>query len=379
MINIFKSDFYIEVLVLLSAIIAVCEVFNLQEIVSIVFILTFICVVGLSILILSKYGVNKKIFFNMFLLLLLSFFFVAFNSETNFSFDYMKKWMMFATTVVFMFCCISIQVNKQTKWFICSIFFVLNLFFILIFYLNSNIYTGEYLTFGFSNPNLTGLWIGCIFLGTFLFAKQMSKRIVKIFAYVCCGYLIYFIYLTMSRDALLMCCIFIISTVLINNKKTNKFSRMLLFIISIIPILFAGMYFEVTNNFSISSLFSFMVSEGKSLTSRVDIWDFAFKNFLNHPISGAYYDISYGLGMSQMHNMEVDVLASYGIIVFIAFITYLFGVIKYVNDRCQNKQELLALFCFMMVIFLGMGEAAFVSGAAGFDILACSFLIIARN
>ncbi len=142
------------------------------------------------------------------------------------------------------------------------------------------------------------------------------------------------------------------------------------------PIIFVFLYLKIVDSPFIKETFSFLISEGKNLDSRENMWLFALNNYNKSPIFGAYAQISNDSGLSQMHNSHLDVLCSYGIIPFIILLFYLYLIIiKIDNGNIQNnKENVLSLISFISFIFLGVGEAMLFSGGLGFYIL-CGTII----
>ena len=125
------------------------------------------------------------------------------------------------------------------------------------------------------------------------------------------------------------------------------------------------------------SLFSFLESAGKDLTSRMEIWLRALRLWLSSPIFGAYAQASSGLGSSQFHNTHIDILVSYGPIVLCIVCFALYSLI-YMSGKRQSRQQFLFTIGFTCEIILGVGEAAIFSGGLGVYLYAGTFLLL-RN
>ena len=59
---------------------------------------------------------------------------------------------------------------------------------------------------------------------------------------------------------------------------------------------------------------------------------------------------------------EFDILASYGIIVFVMVCIFLYGVMRRKQERKQSYTQTIALVGFICALLLGIGEAALFSG-----------------
>ena len=80
-----------------------------------------------------------------------------------------------------------------------------------------------------------------------------------------------------------------------------------------------------------------------------------------------------------MLNTHLDVLASYGIVVFILFMSFLRKIGVYTSSVSNSSQNFIALAGFFACIIAGSGEAALVSGGTGIYILIGGLLLFARD
>ena len=77
--------------------------------------------------------------------------------------------------------------------------------------------------------------------------------------------------------------------------------------------------------------------------------------------------------MAQLHNTHVDILATYGILVFILICIYLYHLMCRVQNK--NEDQSISLWAFVCTTLLGVGEAALFSGGLGIYLFAGLFLV----
>ena len=85
--------------------------------------------------------------------------------------------------------------------------------------------------------------------------------------------------------------------------------------------------------------------------------------------------MSGGTGISQAHNTCLDVLTSYGVIVFaltVIFLTY----ILYWNGKKLAEKKFLYLAAFGCLLLMGTGEAALFSGGLCIQVVVGIFLAL---
>jgi membrane protein insertase Oxa1/YidC/SpoIIIJ len=122
-----------------------------------------------------------------------------------------------------------------------------------------------------------------------------------------------------------------------------------------------------------------MVEEGKSLDSRMEVWEPALQNLGRSPILGAYSQITGGTGVAQMHNTHLDIACSYGIPVLVMVCMLLFRWLNQRNQTYKSKTGLAYMLGLACAIIMGMGEAALFSGSLGLYILVGGFLLLGNQ
>lgn len=303
-------------------------------------------------------------------------------SGAEFSFGYLKKFIFFAATMILFAAAQRIRADKKTEQLLRVSIYAVTIVMVLAFVFGGtkmyeiNGVVSRYLTFGFGNPNFAAIMILCFlcFLGAFFVSAKGKEE--KIFCVCVFAVLVFFLLKTKSRNTLLVFMAFIVLTIAawFYVKKRSCLSRWLALLIAVWPLIFAGLYFAVlTSDWFVSAL-SFMVEDGKNLDSRVDIWVRAFEAYKNWPITGAYFQITEGTGVAQMHNTHVDLLAAYGPVVVVLVIIFLYRILR--TYVLKDYSRALYLIGFICMLLIGMGEASLFSGSLCFYMLTSFFLVV---
>ncbi len=291
-------------------------------------------------------------------------------------FNYLKKFIIFCTIFLLIFIASEQKINKSTMKAVIVIFYTLAVFFIIFFFfMGGNRKTNgdrfsTAITMGFSNPNLTGMWLTTVIYFVFFAMGKMKNKFFRLTSIVFIGLLVYMITITESRNSLFSLFLFLVMWLIYKFKRNKKFSALVLLIVLLAPLIFVGVYYSVIDTPFADNL-EFLVSEGKELDSRVVIWQKAFNTLKgNHLITGDYYGASNGDGDFQLHNVALDLLASYGVIVYALVIIYLMRMLTHASNYSKDKLNI-GMLCFFGVWFIGLGEAGFIVGAAGIYLPVC--------
>lgn len=307
-------------------------------------------------------------------------------TNTPLTFDYLKKVIMFAMTVLFFQTAYRFRVNYSFINFVNALVDIITVFLIAMYFLQSeNMHkiggiTTTYLTFGFSNPNLAGLFLVTLFMLELyrLFVKARWTK--KLWQITLAGFLALFIIETKSRNSLLVLILFTAVCVylMFRQKKEFRIYRHVAAIISSFPAFFAIAYMTIIQVDFIQMIFAFLTGEGKELSSREKIWLKAFENIKNSPIVGAYSQVSEGVGATQLHNTHLDIAASYGMIVLVLVCIILWRYFYQNGKVYKDKNSAIYILGFACAIMLGIGEAALYSGGLGIHVLVGTFLLFSN-
>lgn len=380
------DTFLIRILYLFAAGIVISTVLGYNAVSSAFFGLTFVLIVLLWLAgSLRKVTLSDAILFLIIGLALGNIIISAAIDESPISFAYLKKYIMFISTLVFFQSAYKLRIDSNTEQYLLFLNSVIALFFVAVFVLNPpTLYMirgriSNYLTFGFTNPNLTALFLMCTYTGELIQLFRNKNLFGKLLHLLLMSAVGFFIWETGSRNCLLtlvlvtgLCCILYLT------KNGFRLPRWFSFVIAIWPLLFVAAYFTFVDSSKIQEMFSFLVEEGKGLDARLSVWLPALQIYAKFPLWGAYSQISRGTGMSQMHNTHLDILASYGAPVLILVCCLLYGMLR--GDNTGNtKKETMARICFSGTIIMGMGEAALFSGGLGIYLFAGMFLLLCNR
>jgi O-antigen ligase len=377
----------IKILYLLATGIIVSQVLGLDQVTSVLFLLTF----PLTVLLWVR-SVRKKLDSTDILVLLtavlaiVSLLLNALVTGTKLSFDYLKKLIMFIMSLLFLQTANKVRVEQNMIRFINGIVDVITFFLIAMYIVEGqemymlNGRLTPYLTFGFSNPNLTGLFMICLYMLEIyrLFTKE--KIWLKVIHIIMAIFLAWFVVASQSRNCLLVLVLYTAVCVwlIFRGKRNMRIGKTVSVAMAILPAVFVLLYMAVVNTEWIAHAFSFLVDEGKQLDSRTKIWACALEYISSSPIIGAYSQLSHGTGVGHMHNSHLDVAASYGIPVMCLLCVILQRHLHQNGRSYSNKRDYIYILGFACAIMLGIGEAALFSGGLAIHLFVGTFLLLAN-
>lgn len=379
------ENFIIRLLYILSAGIIMTQALNLASVSSLLFSGTFVMVVLLWLVVSMKRMTTVNILgISIVAFAVVNVLLNALFTETMMTFSYMKKVIIFSSTILFFTAASESKIDDGSKIFIGRVIDFITLFLIFMYYVQNSsmhIFYGQvtsYLTFRFTNPNLTA-----IFLTSMLFYKIISMinkryRINKAIDFVLAAFLLKFIIETKSRNCLLVVVVFFVQLFVYYRMPRFKIFTKKIYakFMAVWPFIFAILYMAVIRIPVISQIFSFLISEGKGINSRYRMWSFAFENVFESPILGAYSQITYGIGETHMHNSHIEVLASYGVVVMVLVCVFLYLILWNKIKSGDNRINVIYNIAFASVLLVGMGEAALFSGGLGVYLFAGMLLLL---
>lgn len=237
-----------------------------------------------------------------------------------------------------------------------------------------NIRTNQagYLSMNYSNSNLLGMWILQATLFAFLNLFWQKGLIKKGICIILCITNIKLLLLSGTRNALLALVVGGV-IILLHLYRKCKYSKGLLFGVAVLPILFLIMYLSAFSVLSENKFFLQFAMEGKGIDSRYEMWTATLYNLKGKLLTGSYCSLA-----GNVHNSHLVILASYGVIVLILTIIFLYKVMRNVNNQCDSFFQKMCLAAFFVTIFMGIGEGALFSGAVGLYIPSCIYLLLCR-
>lgn len=304
-----------------------------------------------------------------------------------FSFSYLKKYIMFVCTLLFFAAAGRVGADATTRrlLIVMQLLVTLGLAFAYLTRKNSaytwNGQVTSYLTFHFTNPQLTALFLSCITMFLILSTVQEQMWFLKILTAGAVCVNLFFLTETQSRTALIAVVIFLVVLLerFLLRRVRAPIWKWVMAISAMLPIVVVVIYMQILDKAWFQELFSFMTGEGKELDSRYTIWSGALSLLRESPVFGAYYEDGGGTGTFQLHNSHLDIAVSYGVLTMILVCIFLYAVMLQVRESSceQNTKSYcsVALIGFICAILLGSGEAAVFSGGLGIYIYAGVFLL----
>ncbi len=229
----------------------------------------------------------------------------------------------------------------------------------------------ESLTFRFSNPNLTAVFLSALSMILWI-RGAWEKGMARLLSAAMAGVLAVFVWETRARNGQLLLLFFGAFCLF---RRLFPGSRAKFTGLAAAPLAFALVYLWLVPKFTELGWFSFLVGEGKGLDSRVEIWRFALKYVAASPLLGSYSQISQGSGASQMHNSHVDILASYGVLTLVLVCLFLWDLLGK-NDKTPWNR--LSRDGFGALLLSGLGEAVLFSGGLGVYVFGGCLLMLAK-
>lgn len=378
--------FLLKLLYILAAGIVVFQTLGRGSVTSLLFYATFPVTVLLWLRTIRKTATGMDLIMLLTIVLaMISVLLDAWINNAGLGFSYVKKVIIFAMTLLFLQTAYRLRIDREMVAFIDRTVDLLTVFLILMFFFRTGqMYIirnriSNYLTFRIGNPNLTGLYLTCLYMLELYRIFAPERWYWKGIHILMAGLLVIFIFLTQSRNCLVAAVLFTVSCAWLVFKGRRKLyiKNSTAWLIAAFPLLFVVGYMLIVYTPWFQKLFSFLVSEGKNLDSRMRVWEPALQYLANSPLIGSYYHISDGTGMSQMHNSHLDVAASYGIPVLVLVCLLLHNYLHQRGRHYTDKQGYIYILGFACAILLGIGEAALFSGGLSIYIFVGAFLLLA--
>lgn len=382
------DTFLFKSIYLMEAGIVITQVFRLDSITSMLFLMTFPLTVLLWLRSVRRTvtGTDVLVMGTAALAVVNVFLSTAF-AGGSMDFTYLQKVIMFIMSLLFFQTACKLRADRELICFIDRIVDLLTLLLIVLYFTNtSQMYSingriTKYLVFHFSNPNFTAQFLMMLFMLEFYRLFTRERWYSKLLHIVMAVLLAFFIYETGSRNVQLVLLAYVLMCTWLIFKKEGRlqFGKWIAAAIGFFPALFASAYMYLISADWLHRLFSFLVEEGKGLDSRRKMWLRAQEYVNRSPLIGSYYQIYRETGGTQMHNTHLEIAASYGVVVMILVSILLAGYVYHRGCAYKTKQGMSYLLGFCGAIMIGMGEAALFSGGLGIYIFVGSFLLMANS
>ena len=372
-------NWYIRLEFLLCALMVLGTVFAKLSFASFCFSVTFIVLFATWF-----YGMchTKKVQLLLLLFIVLISAHVAMNASfTSISLvsftKYIQKVIIAVSTILSFYVVTVFVPYKRTRTLIAWLPVGIGSFLIVSYYFLGNTSTyAQGLTLNFTNPNFTAMWLLHLLLyGVYNFFSVRPTHL-RLFCLGYCILITQLLFLTLSRACIGALAAFILLLMWGFLKQSYRLPPQVLLGLLLFPLIFLFIYMNFTHYLMYTTTFDMVVLEGKSITSRVDVWHYALECFKNSWLIGDYAAISHGAGMSQMGNIYLDILASYGIVPLVIFIRLLWKILTYANDNLTNFPSYVAFISFLTILLSGTFEAGLVAGCMGLNFLTSGFLVL---
>ena len=229
-----------------------------------------------------------------------------------------------------------------------------------------------YFTMNFSNPNLLAMFLYQSVLFCLVSFFVMQKYWLKVLCAIIGVADFNLMVMAESRNCIISFGMVVVVTIYFMIKKKHRISSWILKLVAVFPLIFVWLYLNYVTVLHVKDD-TMMNHEGKSIMSRTHIWNYLFDHLEIHN----YIFGNYPMLQGNAHNSHLTVLASFGVIVAILFVTFLYKVMKHCSDNLSSYKQAVCLVGFMGTIFMGMAEGALVCGSLGLYIPACAFLCLA--
>lgn len=367
-------EYLLVIEIYLACSITCVSMLNYKSLASIAIAVNFIVVFILFFMtVLNQRYVNRSLFFACLLTIVFSLISVLFSS-VSISFEYLKKWIMFTCTMMIYYCTAEVLATARIVSALFRGSILIAICFIAMYLSGKQYWLGDAITFNLGNPNYTGICILCVLMCLFPFLKQKKKILKKCVFVSLLLVLLYFLLLTKARACILALGVYLVMFFWPN----IQYKKWLTFLFLIFPLLFAIVYMQLISNDTVREIFSFLQSEGKTLTSRVTIWNNAFNSIKNNLLFGDYYFATGGTGLGQLHNLNLDILGAFGLITFSCMIIYLYRLINSIGEQSATHNQILCIYSYYALMISGTFEAALYSNSQGMYVLSAGLFVMAR-
>lgn len=348
-----------EIIVNMAAVIAVAvyllKMLEQSAIIGLLFACSIACVIAQYV---CSSAIRKRIKI-VDMLMFVSMIFSIIFSEMVADFEYIKP----AIIVICCVLCIDqgryIQVSYKSKRRILMMIELATVMTNIMYYVVGL----RYVTFGntnavalnFGNPNETAMWIGILIVILGNAVAEEKRTMHRFFLYICIASLCPILVATESRNCMIAIAFYFIGGLIQRRIKAKCYPAWVLWMITVAPALVYLFYIYILlpHIDVFSKALAFIVSEGKTLTSRSIIWSDAQSNFWQCFLIGKYHKYY----SEQLHNALLTLYARFGMLFVIIVCNKFYKAIK--NADTGLIQLAMAtvwmMGCFETGIFVGIG------------------------
>lgn len=349
------NDFLVKLSGVLGITAYLSKLFAISSVVSLCFAFSLACVFGWYLLQVMH---KDRIKLNDLILLMIVFLSVSL-SGYGINFEYLKPAIIVMCVIICIDICPYNQIDEKGKNFMIALFAAAAVITNAMYYLGGL----RYQTFGattsvslnFTNPNETGMWLVFLILVLANGISEQKKKLIKVLLLGCAVSLLPILSHTEARACMLAIVFFLVMKVLLYFVDAPKMPGWMITLVALSPIIVYMLYMYVVlpNLETFTRWFSFMLSEGKSLTSRREIWSIIEADLLDCVLIGKYAFYH----SEQMHNSLGTLYGRFGaVFVLIVCQKFIRAVKKLPNVTTQlSLCTIWVIGCFETAIFEGVG------------------------
>lgn len=279
-------------------------------------------------------------------------------SKWQLNFDYFKQVIIVCCTVLCIDFCAEESVDESTRKMVATVIVLTTMITVWQYYFFGLRYSffnsTASVALNFSNPNETAMWL--VFLIILLCDATLLQKnfVVKTLLIVLLVAMLPILIGTESRNGWFAIAFFFMGKIFMAFSKIKKLPGWVLMVITLAPLLvYLGyMYIFLPNYDRLYDWFSFLVSEGKPLTSRSEIWsDLEIRNW-KHILFGNY-DVYH---REQMHNSALTLLCQFGVFNMFVINWKFYRVLRKISDADAQLAlgSVWLTGCFEASIFVGI-------------------------
>lgn len=317
---------------------------------------------------------NSTLLISIIVLALFNFLFSCMAHGASFSIPTAVNYLSFVATLTYLWLMCNTQMTKKAGKIVLTLGIIVAALYPLALRVRGFVVDGTYFTMGFSNANLTGMFIfqGILYsiIGLFIYKKIISKLLCAAVLLLDFPLLI----ATQARNSMIALILMLLLVGYQLIRRKIKISKWIIVFVVLFPILFVWIYLGLGDSLEfIEEQDNFFSTDGKHIGSRVRIW-----TTLLHQLYDNFWIGDYIAMGGNAHNSHLVVLCSFGIVVFILFLFFLFKVFIISRNNISNIQQSICLIAFMGTIFMGNAEGALFCGTIGLYIPACTYVGLAN-
>lgn len=226
------------------------------------------------------------------------------------------------------------------------------------------------LTLGFNNPNETAIYLMSTVCMLVLLFDTLKRWLYKVPLILVIGYLLYLLYCTESRTALIATAIVLLYQIF---ARQWVLPRWVIPVAVVSPVVFLLVYAFLWQN--VPALYDAEILGKEFFSGReqyfVDKLLELRTNWLFGDV-GLYY-------FTNMHNGPLAIVASMGVFGFVAHVVYMVYTLCCYHPHIRTKSQTIALIVILAIFVHSSAEATFIVGGAHYSIIVATFFLLLKD